>query len=793
MVYRLSWIAGIAGIVFALLRLERLLRSSIEGLPWEIVLIAAAILGGAITSAAISYRLSSWVAVAINLVAMVFAVVRIAVPGTTWFVFPTLQSFSELRFELEFARDVIRTGVAPVIPLSGVIAVLAVVFWALGALLAWSMLRDRPYVGALAPLVVYLQFATMDRVPSGGWTIAFLVILALSLVAVAFDMRRRGTGLLTSGSSRLAVVRTVPTLAGLTLAAILLVTAIGTNAVAGLIPRSGLLAWRSSSGLTGEYYGSVSYNPFVGIQQDLVSQTNVPVFVAEIDGDVDPSDVYWRLLTLDTYNGDRWFADNPEVTSPEELAVFETPGSSFDGPTGTITQNITILALQMPWLPAAYAPQEMEAPNRAVDRGFRVKEDDASIYFDALTYRGMAYSVVSEIPQPDLDVLSRDADGAISQIFGAAADEGDFESSTEAFEMPEPRELEDEERFLTLPEELSPAIGALAIEQTRGLSTDFEKGIALENFFRTPGTFRYDTDIEPGHGAENLADWLLVEDSPNYRTGYCENFSTAMAVMARELGIPSRVVLGFTPGQVLDDGRVVVRDRNAHAWVELWMPTQGWVRFDPTPRGDGVNPSTIEDLPFDVAAYLEIPEPDSAIFEPNDSGGPILPFIDEELRDIPRFAGGGADDTIPAPSIPSWVFLGAGSLVLLFGLLPAVKWLRRRRRLARLERGDISAAWLEIVDRLDDLGDGPDPTLTPAEFAGSFDTAMKPLAEAYGSSLYGPPGEPDHKTVMIASRSFDDTEDRIPGRYSIWHRLGSRYRLRSVTPAWWTRWRNRKM
>ena len=54
------------------------------------------------------------------------------------------------------------------------------------------------------------------------------------------------------------------------------------------------------------------------------------------------------------------------------------------------------------------------------------------------------------------------------------------------------------------------------------------------------------------------------------------------------------------------DGRVVVSDRNAHAWVELWMPTQGWVRFDPTPRGDGVNPATSDGLPFDVAAYLDI-------------------------------------------------------------------------------------------------------------------------------------------------------------------------------------------
>ena len=125
-----------------------------------------------------------------------------------------------------------------------------------------------------------------------------------------------------------------------------------------------------------------------------------------------------------------------------------------------------------------------------------------------------------------------------------------------------------------------------------------------------------------------------------------------MAVMARALGIPSRVVLGFTPGSPLDDGRIVVRDRNSHAWVELWMPTQGWVRFDPTPRGDGINPATIENLPFDVEEYIEIPEADLPEL---DLSGPD-PFIllgEDPLDDIPRFAGaGGGEDAIPTPTLP---------------------------------------------------------------------------------------------------------------------------------------------
>ena len=171
MVYRLSLIAGIAGSVLALARVQRLLRPSIDGLPWEIVLVAAAAMGAAITWAGLAYRVKGrWVAL-VNLVVMALVVIRISVPATTWGIFPTSDSFGELRAELEFARDVIRSGVAPVIPIVGVIAVLAAVFWALGALVVWGALRRRPVRripcpnGALSSVCHYGQGASrhLDR------------------------------------------------------------------------------------------------------------------------------------------------------------------------------------------------------------------------------------------------------------------------------------------------------------------------------------------------------------------------------------------------------------------------------------------------------------------------------------------------------------------------------------------------------------------------------------------------------------------------------------------------------
>lgn len=785
MVYRLSWIAGGAGVALALFRLERLLRSTSEGVPWELVLIAAAVLGAAITWAGTAYRLDGRLVALANLAAMLVTVVRIAVPATTWFVFPTLASFGELRFEIEFAQDVIRKGVAPVIPLAGVIAILAVVFWCLGALLSWGLLTGRPYLAVLAPLVVYLQFATMDRRPSAWWLWLFLLFLGGALLAVALDRRRHGTGLLTSSVSRLAMVRSLPSLAVGALVVTMAVALLTTNAVADLVPRSGVLDWRVQSGLTGDYYGGVSYNPFVGIQQGLVSQTNTPVFVAAAAGDVEAERVYWRLLTLETFSGSQWLTDKPRMSLPDEIDSYETEAQRFRGPTATVTQDVTILALQMDWLPAAYAPIEMTAQNRAVERGFRVK-DDGSLRFDALSYRGMTYEVTSEVPQPDLNVLSAGDDGELSRVFAGAAEEGEFEldlEEDEPLEIPEPVELADPEPYLALPDDIDPGVASLAREQTRGLTTDYERAIALEAFFRSPGQFRYSIDIAPGHSAQDLSGWLLDPSSINYRTGYCEQFATSMAVMARQLEIPSRVVLGFTPGTPLEDGRVVVRDRNAHAWVELWMPTQGWVRFDPTPRGDGINPATLADLPFDIEEFLVLPEePDFQPIDPG-PGGAFLPQEDDP-NDLPLFIGAGGDEPVGRGfTLPGWVIPSLIAMVVAFGLLPGFKWLRRRLRLRRLARGDVGAAWAEIVDRLEDLGAEPLPAATPREVAVSTDDAMIPLADVYGMSVYGPP-DPPWGVVAVAGRSLTDTEQRLSTRYSVGRRLVSRYTLRSVLPRW---------
>jgi hypothetical protein len=329
-------------------------------------------------------------------------------------------------------------------------------------------------------------------------------------------------------------------------------------------------------------------------------------------------------------------------------------------------------------------------------------------------------------------------------------------------------------------------IQALAFARTANLTSDFERALALESWFHDRAAFQYKllSEDELGHGATDLAAWLLDEDSPNFHQGYCENYATAMAIMARTLGIPSRVVFGFTPGRPRadDPSVVVVRQSNAHAWVELWMPSQGWVRFDPTPRGEGDTSQTFETinatLGFDLTEFFDVPPPGLVSFPPNFDGinrGPSQ----FDPGDLP-----GTDGTLPGGSsggirLPGWLTTAAIWIVLavlLLGLPPAVRWWRRRRRLERLRNGDITAAWEEIVGRLEDLGASVDGTATPREVADQVDPAMVPLASLYGRSVYGPPGSIGEHHVMAATRSFEDTCRVLHHRYPTTKRVMAIYR-----------------
>ena len=122
-------------------------------------------------------------------------------------------------------------------------------------------------------------------------------------------------------------------------------------------------------------------------------------------------------------------------------------------------------------------------------------------------------------------------------------------------------------------------IPAEVIEQafavTAGATTPYDKALALQNWFRNE--FTYDLNVQSGHSDDAILSFLRI------RRGYCEQFAGTFGVMARAIGLPSRVAVGFTKGELKRDGLYHVYGRNAHAWPEVWFDGVGWVLFEPTP------------------------------------------------------------------------------------------------------------------------------------------------------------------------------------------------------------------
>ncbi|MGH8874470.1 MAG: hypothetical protein ACRDVM_04355, partial [Acidimicrobiia bacterium] len=196
MVGRLGWIAGFGSLALGLLRLRQLLRPGEGGLSWELVVVAAALLGAVVTWAADAYRLPSWLTLALNGAGIGLTLLRVAVSDSLALgIVPTGDTWAGAGRELGFALEVIRFGSAPVIPAAGLVAILAGVFWGLSSLVAWGLLVGRPVAGLAPPFFFYLQLATIDRRPIHPvWTAALLIAVAASLMAWAAVDHPAGSG-----------------------------------------------------------------------------------------------------------------------------------------------------------------------------------------------------------------------------------------------------------------------------------------------------------------------------------------------------------------------------------------------------------------------------------------------------------------------------------------------------------------------------------------------------------------------------------------------------------------------
>lgn len=726
---RLGQLTGVLALLLVIGRLGRLLQSGPDLVQWRLILVASVFLGGVIWWLLSQVSLSRPAKLGLFALGALILVLRISVPTTLiGGILPSAETFAALATEMDDAIRNIRFGIPPVLPGEGLTAILAVLMWVTGGLYAWGATGGPVAAMTLPSIVLYLQFAVFDRIEAGlGWMAGSTAILAMAIASVALD--RSGE----SGRARDAEGRAIPrrsTATALVTAGLVGVVAIGaTTSASGLVSEYGNMPWRSSGSGFGGEGGRVAFEPFVDLRQQLISRNNTLLFQATFgDNAPPPQTVYWRMFTLDVFDGTEWERSSGPILNYEEDQGVGGEYHRYQGSTYDFLAKVRIEQLGQDLAPTPGVATEVHdfSEEGAIDPlAFQVAQDSSLLY--PPTFReGDLYQIrtVYADQQSDVDVLATDDDGDLSPLFASAVDAGELvlQADDSPTSIEEPPDLD---FYTQLPDDIPSSIRGVAALRTRGAQTPYEQAWMLQYWFRDSGDFTYSTQVSTGHDALLLDEWLTEEDSTNYREGYCEQFAAAMAVLGRELGIPSRVVLGFTPGTALENGVIQVRDTNAHAWVEMWMPDVGWTAFDPTPRGD-FQPASIT-AAFDPADYI----PESG------SNSPQEGLLDPTLQ---------SDDAVGITDIPPADSLGTTSRwwLWIFPVLalaaiapPLAKWVRRRRRLIRIRQGDITAIWDEIVDRLTDLGEPVPASLTPIEFARQTDDALLGLAVNYSASLYG--------------------------------------------------------
>ena len=504
----------------------------------------------------------------------------------------------------------------------------------------------------------------------------------------------------------------------------------------------------------------VRIDPLVSIKASLTRKDPVEVF--QVTSTV-PS--YWRMLALPDFDGVTWKPDNTVEGTPVTPDTTLSPDAVGSG---SIDQTFQVSSdLDLPWLPVAYPPQRVEVPGISVN----FDAETGTAILDGNLDAGTVYRVSSVSIQPTPDQLA-------SVVFP-------FVPSA---------------RYTALPEDLPPGIREIALDWTAGATNDYERVLAIQDHLSDTSVFTYSQDVPARDDNFTLLDFLTRS-----RTGFCQQFSSAMAVMLRSLGIPARVAVGFTPGTFDPDTQTRhVTTKEAHSWVEVLFPTYGWLSFEPTPGRD--NP---------IAAGYQHPAADCPTgaqgCDPGTSGGASggangagdangLPRQLRNLIDRPVPAGGGRFSPIPggfdtggadtAGRLPaSLVVLVIAAVALLIALvIPPARALGRRRRIRRAghePRALILATYDVFTERAADLGHPRGRGETLEEYrrrlgsAGAIDDGqLDRLTAIAGRAAYAA-ADPVDEDVRRASDAASGALRDLRREAGLRQRVVGQYRLRS--------------
>lgn len=543
----------------------------------------------------------------------------------------------------------------------------------------WAAFRWRSALwAAAAPFSYFIVCCTLGSGPGRQWAIILEVVglLAFLLVHHAsvslagqpwFGNQHGGT---TTWALRAGC------LAGaLALATALIVTPALSNSEG-----HGILGWKGGFGSGGSGARQVG-NPIVDLHTRLLEQNSTPVFQVETQY---PS--YWRLTSLDTFTGQDWVSTDSYRSFRSRL-----PGTQSVPPGTRLVQAIfTVQQLDSVWLPDEFTPLAVTGVS-----GVSYDPVSGSLITSKSTSDGMQYTVNSYQYLSTLDPAQLQAAPPVT-ITGAFR------------------------RYLQLPADIPPDVYALARSITKGQTTEYGKALALQDYFLSR-QFTYSLDPpNDGFGIDALTTFLF-----NTRTGYCQQFAGSYAVLARAIGLPTRLAVGFATGSSEDSDFYQVTNSDAHTWPEVYFgPQYGWLPFEPTPSfrdpesqkyappaaGKGQSSSSADVTPA-------VPKQNTG--RGNGSSGASATTTPPTKRAL-RAAPGGATSN-PHHTSPWLIVLALAGAVIVWTaavvLGRRLRWWQRRWRRRGDRRGLVLARWAEVNELLNWCGAVRHAGETDREFA----------------------------------------------------------------------------
>jgi hypothetical protein len=674
-------------------------------------------------------RVPALVAIPILILVFVEVIAIIFYSDTLRLGLPSGDTIRLMRLDLRLVWGQFPTAVAPV-PSEGSFLVAA--SYGIGLVAMFSdafAFRAYGRAEAVVPAGVLFVFTAALGTDRNRVTVAAAwFAVAVGVVAVLRALHGTGSDAWL-GRRRRAVAAALPATAMCAA-----VAALGAAMLGPLMPGAGsapLLDTRQS-----QSDSSQVLSPLVDIRSRLVNRSNTEMFT--VDSAVGR---YWRVTGLTVFNGEQWQLPEQTVFDASGLLTAESAAPEI------VQQQVTISRFGGTLIPLAFRPVSVSQSGL----GWLAQTDTLVVSEPLRT--GAVYNMASDIGVPSPEALAQ--------------------ATASMPPMPS---------LLDLPSDLPDEIADTAAAVVAGATSPYGQARALQDWFRT--NFTYDLTVQRGHDEDAITSFLRI------RRGYCEQFAGTFAVMARAVGLPSRVAVGFTQGELRADGKYHVLGRNAHAWPEVWFDGIGWVAFEPTPgRGapgseaiTGAAPAQDERTGTNGNGTTDTAVPTTTTPTTPTTERDPLGTGSSTPSTIPAALAGSSGDSGGGFGLVGWVLAALAAIGAWAYLMPGV--VRRFTRVGSSPSEQVIAAWHGSVGTLQLAGAPPQGAATPLEYArvveretGIDGRSLTELARFVTRAVYAPDGvrEPAALRAAVLRTHLDETATELmPWPMRLWSRIDPR-------------------